>query len=55
MEEASSSAYMNWELNESFGVGGAVRQGWLLSIYVDGCVREIKSRGWDLGAKLIVL
>ncbi len=47
------------ELSESFNVKVGVRQGrvmslWLFIIYMDGCIREMKVRVWDLGAKLNV-
>ncbi len=40
----------------SFNVEVGVRQGcvmspWLFNIYMDGCIREMKVRVWDLGAK----
>ncbi len=43
----------------SFNVEVGVRQGcvmslWLFSIYMDGCIREMKVRVRDLGAKLNV-
>ncbi len=46
-------------MSESFSVEVGVRQGciispWLFNIYVDGCIREMKVRVWDLGARLNV-
>ncbi len=43
----------------SFNVEVGVRQGyvmspWLFSIYMDGCIREMKVRVWDVGARLNV-
>ncbi len=50
---------MNGELSESFKVEVSVRQGcvmspWLFNIYMGGCIREMKVRVWDLGARLNV-
>ncbi len=44
------------EVCESFSVEVGVRQGcvlspWLFSIYMDGCIREMKVGVWDLGAR----
>ncbi len=46
-------------MSESFKVAVSVRQGcvmspWLFNIYVDGCIREMKVRVRDLGARLNV-
>ncbi len=43
----------------SFNVEVGVRQGcvmspWLFNIYMDGCIREMKVRVRDLGARLYV-
>ncbi len=56
-ENASASVQVNGELSESFNVEVGVRQGcvmspWLFNIYVDGCIREMKFRVRDLGARL---
>ncbi len=56
-ENAKASVRVNGELSESFNVEVGVRQGcmmspWLFSIYMDGCIREIKFRVRDLGAGL---
>ncbi len=58
-ENASASVRVNGELSESFNVEVGVRQGcvmlpWLLSIYMDGCIREMHVRLCDLGARLNV-
>ncbi len=50
---------VNGELSESFNIEVGVRQGcvmspWLLNIYMDGCIRDMKVRVWDLGARLNV-
>ncbi len=50
---------VNGELSESFSVEVGVRQGcvmspWLFHIYMDRCIREMKVRVWDLGARLNV-
>ncbi len=48
---------VNAELSESFKVGvrqGCVMSPWLFNIYMDGCIREMKVRVWDLGARLNV-
>ncbi len=50
---------VNGELKESFNVEVGVRQGcvmspWLFNIYMDGCIREMKVRVQDLGARLNV-
>ncbi len=47
--------WVNEELSESFNVEVGVRQGcvmspWLLNIYMDGDIREVKVRVRDLGA-----
>ncbi len=46
-ENASASVRVNGELSVSFNVVVGVRQRcvmtpWLLNIYMDGCIREIK-------------
>ncbi len=56
---ASASVQVNGELSETFSVEVGVRQGcvmspWLFSIYMDGCIREIKVRVRDLGVRLNV-
>ncbi len=56
-ENASASVRVNGELSESFKVKVGVRQGcvmspWLFNIYMDGCIREMKVRVRDLGARL---
>ncbi len=58
-ENASASVRVNGELSESFNIEMGVRQGcvmspWLFSIYLDGCIREMKVRVQDLGARLNV-
>ncbi len=58
-ENASASARMNGELSESFNVEVGVRQGcvmspWLFSMYMDGCIRDMKVSVRDLGARLNV-
>ncbi len=58
-ENASASVRVNGELSESFKVKVGVRQGcvmspWLFNIYMDGCIREVKGRVQDLGARLNV-
>ncbi len=58
-ENASASVLVNGELSESFKVEVGVRQGcmmspWLFNIYMDGCIREMNVRVWDLGARLNV-
>ncbi len=58
-ENASASVQVNGELSESFNVEVGVRQGcimspWLFNIYMDGCIREMKVRVRDLGARLNV-
>ncbi len=58
-ENASASVRMNGELSESFNVEVGVRQGcvmspWLFNIYMDGCIRNMKIRVQDLGARLNV-
>ncbi len=55
-ENASASVRMNRELSKSFSVEVGVRQGcvmspWLFNIYMDGCIREMKVRVRDLGAR----
>ncbi len=50
---------VNGELSESFKVEVGVRQGcvmspWLFNIYMDRCIREMKFRVRDLGARLNV-
>ncbi len=50
---------MNRVLSESFSLEVGVRQGclmspWLFNIYMDGCIREMKVRVWDLGARLSI-
>ncbi len=58
-ENASASVRENGELSESFNIEVGVSQGyvmspWLFSIYMDGCIREMKVRVRDLGARLNV-
>ncbi len=58
-ENASASVRVNGELSESFNVEVGMRQGcvmlpWLFNIYMDGCIREMKVRVQDLGARLNV-
>ncbi len=62
-ENESVSVWVNGELShnlsESFKVEVGVRQGcvmspWLFNIYMDGCIREMKVGGRDLGARLNV-
>ncbi len=58
-ENANASVWVNGELSESFKVEVGVRQGcvkspWLFSIYIDGCIREMKVKVRDLGARLNV-
>ncbi len=48
---------MNGELSESFKVEVGVRQGcvmspWLFNIFMDGCMREVKCKVVNVGAKL---
>ncbi len=50
---------VNGELSESFNVEVGVRQGcmmspWSFNIYMDECIRKIKVRVQDLGARLDV-
>ncbi len=50
---------VNGELSESFNVEVGVRQGcvmspWLFSVYMDGCIREMKVGVRDLVARLNV-
>ncbi len=54
---ASSSVRVNGELSEYFNIEVGVRQGcvlspWLFNIYRNGCIREMKVRVRDLGARL---
>ncbi len=56
-ENASTFVRVNGELSESFSVEVSVRQGCVMSprlfnIYMDGCIKEMKGRVWDLGARL---
>ncbi len=56
-ENASATMRVNGELSESFNIEVGVRQGciispWLFNINMDGCIREMKDRVQDLGAKL---
>ncbi len=58
-ENASASVLLNGELSASFKVEVGVKQGcvmspWLFNIYMDGCIREMKVRVRDLGARLNV-
>ncbi len=58
-ENASAFVQVNGELSESFNVEVSARQGcimspWLFNIYMDGCIREMKVRVQDLGARLNV-
>ncbi len=58
-ENASASVRVNGELSESFNIEVGVRQGclmspWLFNIYMDGCIRKMKVRVRDLGARLNV-
>ncbi len=58
-DNAIAFVRMNGELSESFSVEVGVRQGcvmspWLFNIYMDGCIREMKVRVQDLGARLHV-
>ncbi len=58
-ENASASVRVNRELSERFKVEVGVRQGcvmslWLFNIYMDGCIRKMKFRVWDLGARVNV-
>ncbi len=58
-ENASASVRVNGELSDSFNLEVGVRQGcvmllWLFNIYMDGCIREMRVRVWDLGARLNV-
>ncbi len=58
-ENASATVWVNRELSESFKVEVGVRQGCVMSpclfnIYMDGCIREMKVRVRDLGARLNV-
>ncbi len=58
-ENASATVLVNGELSESFSVEVGVRQGcimspWLFNIYMDGCIRDMKVKVWDLGARLNV-
>ncbi len=58
-KNASASVQVNGELSESFSVEVRVRQGcmmppWLFSIYMDGCISDMKVGVWDLGARLNV-
>lgn len=55
-ENGSASLRMNGRLSESFNVEVDVRQGcvmspWLFSLYMDGCIREMKVGVWDSGAR----
>lgn len=45
------------ELSESFALGVGVRQGcvmspWLFNIFMDGCMREMKAKVGNVGARL---
>ncbi len=56
-ENVSASVQVKRELSESFNVVVGVRQGcimspWLFNIYMDGCIREMKVKVRDLGARL---
>ncbi len=47
--EANAYVTVDGELNDSFTVGVGVRQGcvmspWLFSIFMDGCMREVKAK-----------
>ncbi len=58
-ENTSASVRVNRELSESFNIEVGVRQEcvmspWLFNIYMDGCIREMKVRVWDVGARLNV-
>ncbi len=58
-ENASAFVRVLSELSESFNVEVGVRQGcimspWHFNIYMDGCIREMKVRVRDLGARLNV-
>ncbi len=58
-ENASASVRVNRDLSESFNIEVGVRQGcvmslWRFNIYMDGCIREMKVRVQDLGARLNV-
>ncbi len=58
-ENASASVRVNGELSESFNIEFGVRQGCVMSqrlfnIYMDGCIREMKVKVRDLGARLNV-
>ncbi len=56
---ASASVRVNGELSDSFNIEVGVRQGcvmspWLFNIYMDVCMREMKVRVRDIGARLKV-
>ncbi len=50
---------VNGELSESFTVEVGVKHGcvmspWPFNIYMDWCIRKMKVREWNFGARLIV-
>ena len=55
--EASACVRVDGELSESFDIGMGVRQGcvmspWLFNVFMDGCMREMKAKVGNAGAKL---
>ncbi len=59
-EMASACVKIGGETSEHFEIKMGLRQGcvvmspWQFSIYMDGCIREMKVEVWDLGARLNV-
>ncbi len=56
-KEGQSILKMNGELSDSFDIGVGVRQGcvmspWLFSVFMDGCMREMKVKVENIGARL---
>ncbi len=55
--EANACVRVGREFSESFAVDLGVRQGcvmspWLFNIFIDGCMREMKCKVVNMGAKL---
>ena len=55
--EASACVRVDGVLSESFPTGVGVRQGcvtspWLFNIFMDGCMREMKAKVGNIGARL---
>ena len=54
---ASACVRVDGEVSESFSVEVGVRQGcvmspWLFNVFMDGCIREMKAKVGDVGARL---